>query len=151
MSFHFKDGYLYCEKLKVKDIQDEVPYSPFYLYSLAQLEANYTAYQDALAGINAIIGYAVKANNNLSLLKRLSALGSGAVLVSGNELRLSLAAGFDLKRTILNGNGKTLEELSLAVEHGVLINIDSEFDLRHIQQTTKQLDNTRECAYPHQS
>ncbi len=140
MSFHYKDGYLYCEKLKVKDIQKEMPYSPFYLYSLAQLEANYTAYQKALSGINAIIGYAVKANNNLSLLKRLSALGSGAVLVSGNELQLSLAAGFDLKRTILNGNGKTLAELSLAVKHGVLINIDSEFDLKHIQQTAKQLN-----------
>ncbi len=140
MSFNYKDGYLYCEDLRVKDIQEEVPYSPFYLYSLAQLEANYTAYQKALDGINGFIGYAVKANNNLSLLKHLSTLGSGAVLVSGNELLLSLAAGFDLKRTILNGNGKTLAELKLAVEHDVLINIDSEFDLRHIQQTAKDLN-----------
>ena len=140
MSFHYKDRYLYCEDLKVKDIQNEVPYSPFYLYSLSQLETNYTAYQKALSGINSIIGYAIKANNNLTLLKRLSALGSGAVLVSGNELLLSLAAGFDLKRTILNGNGKTLEELNLAIEHGVLINIDSEFDLKHIQQTAKDLN-----------
>ena len=140
MSFHYKDGYLYCEKLRVKDIQEQVSYSPFYLYSLSQLEANYAAYQNALEGIDSIIGYAIKANNNLTLLKRLSALGSGAVLVSGNELRVSLAAGFDLKRTILNGNGKTLEELSLAVKHGVLINIDSEFDLAHIQQTATDLD-----------
>ena len=140
MSFHYKNGYLYCEELKVKDIQDEVSYSPFYLYSLAQLEANYNAYQNALDGINAIIGYAVKANNNFTLLKHLNELNSGAVLVSGNELKLSLAAGFDLKRTILNGNGKTLEELRLAVQNEVLINIDSEFDLRHIQQTAKQLD-----------
>ena len=42
MSFHYKNGYLYCEELRVKDIQEQVPYSPFYLYSLAQLEANYT-------------------------------------------------------------------------------------------------------------
>ena len=140
MSFHYKDGYLYCENLRVKDIQDEVSYSPFYLYSLAQLEENYTAYQNALDGINGFIGYAVKANNNLTLLKHLNELGSGAVLVSGNELKLSLAAGFDLKQTILNGNGKTLDELILAVEHEVLINIDSEFDLRHIQQTAKKLD-----------
>ena len=140
MSFHYNDGYLYCEDLRVKDIQEEVPYSPFYLYSLAQLEENYAAYQDALVGLNGFIGYAVKANNNLHLLKHLSALGSGAVLVSGNELLLSLAAGFDLKRTILNGNGKTLAELKLAVDHDVLINIDSEFDLRHIQQTAKDLN-----------
>ena len=79
MSFHYKDGYLYCEKLRVKDIQEQVPYSPFYLYSLSQLEANYAAYQNALEGIDSIIGYAIKANNNLTLLKRLSALGSGAV------------------------------------------------------------------------
>ncbi len=140
MSFHYNDGYLYCEDLKVKDIQEEVPYSPFYLYSLAQLEANYAAYQNALDGLNGFIGYAVKANNNLHLLKHLSALGSGAVLVSGNELLLSLAAGFDLKRTILNGNGKTLAELKLSVEHDVLINIDSEFDLQHIQQTAQNLN-----------
>ena len=140
MSFHYNDGYLYCEDLKVKDIQEEVPYSPFYLYSLAQLEANYTAYQNALDGINGFIGYAVKANNNLHLLKHLSALGSGAVLVSGNELLLSLEAGFDLKRTILNGNGKTFAELKLAVDHDVLINIDSEFDLQHIQQTAQYLN-----------
>lgn len=140
MSFYHKNGYLYCEDLKVKDIQEEVQYSPFYLYSLAQVEANYTAYQEALEDLNAIVGYAVKANNNLTILKRLNELGSGAVLVSGNELKLSLAAGFDLKRTILNGNGKTLDELALAVEHGVLINIDSEFDLKHIQQTTEQLN-----------
>lgn len=51
MSFHYKDGYLYCEKLRVKDIQEQVPYSPFYLYSLAQLETNYAAYQLSLIHI----------------------------------------------------------------------------------------------------
>ena len=140
MNFHFKGGYLYCERLRVKEIQERLPHSPFYLYSLAQLEANYRAYEKALAGIDSIVGYAVKANNNLALLKHLRGLGSGAVLVSGNELRISLAAGFDPRRTVLNGNGKTIEELRLAVEHEVLINIDSEFDLDHIQRAAAGLD-----------
>ena len=140
MTFHFKDGYLYCEKLRVKEIQEQLSHSPFYLYSLAQLEANYRAYENALVGIDSIVGYAVKANNNLSILEHLRSLGSGAVLVSGNELRISLAAGFDPRRTVLNGNGKTLEELRLAVEHEVLINIDSEFDLAHIQRAAAELD-----------
>ena len=140
MNFHFKEGYLYCEKLQVKAIQEQLPHSPFYLYSLAQLEANYRAYENALDGIDSIVGYAVKANNNLSLLERLRRLGSGAVLVSGNELRISLAAGFDPRRTVLNGNGKTLEELRLAIEHGVLINVDSEFDLAHIRRAAAELD-----------
>ncbi len=133
MGFHYKEGYLYCEDLKIKHIQEQIPHSPFYLYSLAQLESNYAAYSNALQGTEAIIGYAIKANNNLTLLKRLSACGSGAVLVSGNELRLALAAGFNPQRTVFNGNGKTLDELRLAIEHQVLINIDSEFDLAHIR------------------
>ena len=82
MSFHYKDGYLYCEALRIKDIQEEVPYSPFYLYSLAQLEANYTAYQKALEGVDSIIGYAIKANNNLALLKRLRARWGAAQCLS---------------------------------------------------------------------
>ena len=139
MSFHFKDGYLYCEKLKIKTIQDQIPESPFYLYSLTQITENYKAYETALEGIESIIGYAIKANNNLTILKHLQELGSGAVLVSGNELRIALAAGFDPKRTVLNGNGKTIAELILAAEHGVMINIDSEFDLEHVREAAKEV------------
>jgi len=137
MSFHFEDGYLYCDKLRIKDIQEQVSQSPFYLYSLNQITANYRAYESALEGIESIIGYAIKANNNLTILKHLRELGSGAVLVSGNELQIALAAGFNPKRTILNGNGKTQTELVLAAQHGVMINIDSEFDLKHIQQAAR--------------
>ena len=139
MNFHFKDGYLYCEKLKIKDIQDQIPESPFYLYSLTQIRGNYNAYQAALEGVESIIGYAIKANNNLTILKHLRELGSGAVLVSGNELRIALAAGFDPKRTVLNGNGKTIPELILAAEHEVMINIDSEFDLAHVREAAREV------------
>ncbi len=139
MKFHFKNGYLYCEKLKIKDIQDQIPESPFYLYSLTQITENYNAYQTALEGVESIIGYAIKANNNLTILKHLRELGSGAVLVSGNELRIALAAGFDPKRTVLNGNGKTISELILAAEHEVMINIDSEFDLEHVREAAREI------------
>lgn len=132
MSFYFKNGYLYCEDLKVKDIQEQVEESPFYLYSLSKITENYKAYDSALEGIKSTVGYAIKANNNLFILKHLQKLGAGAVLVSGNELKLAMTAGFNPKTTVFNGNGKTIEELRLAVKEGVLINIDSEFDLRHI-------------------
>ena len=134
MSFYFRDGYLYCDQLKVKDIQSQIPESPFYLYSKQQITTNYNAYSEAIEGLDAIIGYAVKANNNLAILKHLQKLGSSAVLVSGNELRIALKANFKPERTILNGNGKTIEELMHAIQNQVLINVDSEFDLRHIQQ-----------------
>jgi diaminopimelate decarboxylase len=107
------------------------PFSPRCLLQ-AKLTANYTAYATALAGLDSLIGYAVKANNNLPILRHLCGLGSGAVLVSGNELALALKAGFDPARTIFNGNGKLPWELEAAVRAGTLVNIDSEFDLVHI-------------------
>lgn len=138
MSFYFKDGYLYCEQLKVKYIQEQIEESPFYLYSLSKINENYKAYQKALEGLEAKVGYAIKANNNLFILKHLQKLGAGAVLVSGNELLLAMKAGFEPKSTVFNGNGKTIEELRLAVENEVLINIDSEFDLRHISDVASE-------------
>ena len=141
-NFHIDKDYLYCERLRVKDIQERIPESPFYLYSLKQSEQNYEAYASALGGMPSVVSYAFKANSNLAILKRLCKLGSGAALVSGNELRLALAAGFDPKRTVLNGNGKTLAELALAAEHGVMINVDSEFDLEHIEQVAESAGKT---------
>lgn len=65
------------------------------MYSRARITSNFEAYTAALEGLDNIIGYAIKANNNLHIAKHLASLGSGAVLVSGNELRLAVTAGFD--------------------------------------------------------
>ncbi|CAL5229769.1 g13155 [Coccomyxa viridis] len=134
------DGYLYVDNLRIDDIRAQVPDSPFYLYSKNRITANYKAYAAALEGLEHFVGYAVKANNNLPIMRHLQSLGSGAVLVSGNELRAAEAAGFDTTRTIFNGNGKLPEELRLAIEKGALINVDSEFDLENIAEAAKAVD-----------
>ncbi|KAF0935171.1 hypothetical protein E2562_031030 [Oryza meyeriana var. granulata] len=126
------DGHLYCEGVRVEDAMAAAERTPFYLYSKPHVVRNCSAYRDALEGLRSVVGYAVKANNNLRVLQLLRELGCGAVLVSGNELRLALRAGFDPTRCIFNGNGKTLEDLVLAAESGVFVNVDSEFDLENI-------------------
>jgi diaminopimelate decarboxylase len=122
----------------VEEVRTSVPESPFYLYSKPQLTRNYKAYEQALEGLDAIIGYAVKANNNLKIIEHLVSLGSGCVLVSGNELRLALKAGVDPTRCIFNGNGKFPADLAFAAAQGCLINIDSEFDLENIREAAKK-------------
>lgn len=113
--------------------------SPFYLMSKGQLNKNYQAYEHALEGIDSFIGYAVKANHNLNLLKHLASMGSGAVLVSENEIQTAIIAGFSRSKMVFNGNGKTQSEINLAVENEILINVDSEFDLEHIIQAGVQI------------
>ena len=73
----------------------------------------------------------------MSILKHLQKLGSGCVLVSGNELKVALAAGFDPERAVFNGNGKLPWELRLAVESGALVNVDSEFDLANVSAAAR--------------
>lgn len=116
---------MYCDNLRVDDIRRSVPESPFYLYSKRKIAANFNAYKRALKDLPHITCYSIKANNNLVVMKLLKTLGAGATLVSGNELQAAMAAGFDPARTIFNGNGKLPWELELAVENGVMINIDS--------------------------
>nr|DAD40790.1 TPA_asm: hypothetical protein HUJ06_015113 [Nelumbo nucifera] len=96
--FSKSKDFLYCEGVKVQDILDSVEQRPFYLYSKPQISRNFEAYREALEGLKSIIGYAIKANNNLKILEHLRQLGCGAVLVSGNELKLALRAGFDPTR-----------------------------------------------------
>jgi diaminopimelate decarboxylase len=140
MSFHFQGRFLYCEGIKITDLFARTSTTPFYLYSTKQLRQNFATYQNALTGIEGIISYAIKANGNLTLLKMLREMESWATLVSGGELKLALAAGFAPEQLIFNGNGKTRSELKFAIETGVFINIDSDFDLAHIHQTAKTLD-----------
>merc|ERR1711920_33466 len=127
-----EDGKVYVDSVAVDDVRSQVNSSPFYLYSKQQISDNFDSYAQATEGLDAIIGYAIKANNNLKVLEHLQGLGSGAVLVSGNELALAKHAGFNPERTIFNGNGKLPSELKDAVESSCLINVDSEFDLENI-------------------
>jgi len=100
-------GELMVDDLTVKDVANTTGYSPFYLTSKSQLTANFEAYKTALEGMDsAFIGYAVKANHNIHILRYLAGLGCGAVLVSGNELKTAIKAGFDTKKMVFNGNGK---------------------------------------------
>ena len=65
------DGYLYCDGLRIDDIRAQSESSPVYIYSEERIRRNYAAYEEALTGLDSIIGYAVKANNNLKIVQLL--------------------------------------------------------------------------------
>ena len=67
--------------------------TPLYVYSAPAILARARALRSALAGLDAGICYAVKANGNRALLALLAGEGVGADIVSGGELRRALAAG----------------------------------------------------------
>jgi len=77
--FNYQDGVLYAEDVAVSDVAMQHG-TPCYVYSRATLERHWRAFDEALAGIDHLVCYAVKANSNLAVLNVLARLGSGSIL-----------------------------------------------------------------------
>jgi diaminopimelate decarboxylase len=97
--------------------------TPLYVTDLDAAAANLAAWQGAFP--DALIAYAVKANPDPQLLKRLVADGAGCEVVTAVELALATRAGCPSERIVMNGVGKRDEELHLALGAGALINAES--------------------------
>jgi diaminopimelate decarboxylase len=107
--------------------------TPLYLYSRAAVEDAYAAYDRAFAPVPHRVCYALKANASGAILRILAALGAGADIVSGMEMRAALQAGFPAERIVFSGVGKTDAEIDLGVEHGVgVFNAESEAEIARI-------------------
>lgn len=99
--------------------------TPLYVYDTAIMERQYKRLQNAFKGVPLKINYACKALTNLNVLSFFKSLGSGVDTVSIQEVWLALKAGFDPKDIIYTPNCVSLEEIQMAVEVGVRINIDN--------------------------
>ena len=110
--FEYKDGVLCAEGVRLDALAKEVG-TPFYCYSTATLERHYKVFSGALPA-GSLVAYAVKANDNLAVLKTLAKLGAGADVVSGGELAKALAAGVPAGKIVFSGVGKTKAEMRIA-------------------------------------
>ena len=124
------DGKLYAEGVSLAEIAEAIG-TPAYVYSARTLRDRHSTYVTALAGLDCLVAYAVKANANLSVLKVLARQGAGADTVSEGEIRRALEAGIAPEKIIFSGMGKTDAELAFALALPDLqINVEStpEFD-----------------------
>ena len=113
--------------------------TPFYCYSRAQLKNNYFEFSNAFKTVKPIICFSVKSNSNLTLLKELKKMGSGADVVSVGELLKATKAGINTKKIVFSGIGKTEEEIRVAIKKKVLlINVESESELNLINKISKE-------------
>eukprot|EP01034_Spumella_vulgaris_P015815 gene15815-20201_t len=99
--------------------------SPLYVYDAQTMRAKYKRMADAFAGTRLKINYACKALSNINVLRIFHELGAGLDTVSIQEVWLGLKAGFAPADIIYTPNCVSMEEITLAVEAGVRINIDN--------------------------
>ena len=115
--------------------------TPFYLYSEKQIRENYLNFAKTFKNISPLICFAAKANTNLTIMRMLGKLGSGADVVSGGELLKALKAGIKPNKIVFSGVGKTEEELKLAIRKKILlINAESESEAILINKIGKKIN-----------
>jgi diaminopimelate decarboxylase len=132
--FHRAEGELFCDGVRIADVARDAG-TPVYVYSRALIEESFRRFDAAFAPVPHLVCYATKANSNLTILRTLAALGAGADVVSGGELRAALETGFLQERIVFSGVGKTAEEIRVAVDSSLLaINAESESEIGHIQR-----------------
>ena len=137
--FDYRDGQLFAEGVSLSALAERFG-TPTYVYSRAHIEAQYRAYADALAGMEHLVCFAVKANSNLGVLNVLARLGAGFDIVSRGELERVLAAGGTPAKIVFSGVGKSREDMRRALEVGVhCFNVESDVELERLQEVAAEL------------
>ena len=130
---------LHCENISYTELAERFG-TPLYVYSQAELDLAFARYQTAFAALAPLICYAVKANGNLSVIRRFAELGSGFDIVSGGELARVLAAGGRADKTIFSGVGKSTAEIEFALKSGIkCFNVESLPELDRINEIAGRL------------
>ena len=133
-SFRYRNGKLYCEDVDLAQVAQKFG-TPLYVYSAGTILDHYRRLDAALAPLDHLICYAVKANSNRAILKLLAKAGAGFDIVSGGELYRVLAAGADPAKCTFAGVGKSREEIDYALEQRVYcFNVESEAELEYIEK-----------------
>src|SRR5207244_7656383 len=114
-SYRYRDGKLYCEDVNLAQAAEEFG-TPLYIYSAGSILDHYTRLDAALAPLDHLLCYAVKANSNRAILKLLAEKGAGFDIVSGGELFRAIKAGADPQECTFAGVGKSREEIEYGLE-----------------------------------
>jgi diaminopimelate decarboxylase len=112
------------DKIPVTDLAAQYG-TPLYVYDAGKILSQYEILKNSFAGKHVKIKYALKALNNINVLKLLKKAGSGLDAVSIYEVELGLKAGFEPNEILFTPNGVSFDEIKAGVDAGVHINIDN--------------------------
>ena len=111
----YKNNKLFIDKIPVEKIVKKFG-TPAYCYSYDQLKKNILQFQKNFNKINPLICFAVKANNNITILNEISRLGLGADVVSKGELIAALKSKIHPQKIVFSGVGKSYDEIEFAAK-----------------------------------
>lgn len=100
--------------------------TPFYYYDMEILDKTIDIIKNESGRYGYKIHYALKANANEKILRRISSAGFGADCVSGNEILMAIKCGFKPGEIVFAGVGKTDDEILTGIKNDIFsYNVES--------------------------
>lgn len=121
--------------------------TPFYFYDTDLLQKTLHTCADAAAPYQFHIHYALKANFNAVLLNQIKEIGFGADCVSAGEVRRAVEVGFDNKKIVFAGVGKSDKEINEALDLDIFcFNVESIQELEVLNELASKKGKTAQVA-----
>ena len=121
--------------------------TPFYWYDSQLLDQTLKTVKSLADKYGYHIHYAVKANGNIEILRRMREAGLGTDCVSGNEILQSIAAGIAPDKIAFAGVGKSDEEIQIGLENNIFcFNCESIPEIEVINQIAGQMGKKAHIA-----
>jgi diaminopimelate decarboxylase len=117
----------------IRALAARVGRTPFYAYDRAAIARRIAELRAALPG-GVDLHYAIKANPMPAVVQFVAPLVDGLDVASGRELEVALSAGGNPREISFAGPGKTDDELARAAAAGIVINVESERELRVLER-----------------
>ncbi|MGB0914476.1 MAG: diaminopimelate decarboxylase [Crocinitomicaceae bacterium] len=117
--------------------------TPTYVYDANKTIEQYRKLHKSFKPLNVKLQYAMKALNNVNILRLLRNEGAGIDAVSIQEIELGLRAGFTPKEIMYTPNCVAFSEIEAAVEMGVCINLDN---ITMLEKFGLKYGNTVSCC-----
>ncbi|MDA3894441.1 MAG: diaminopimelate decarboxylase [Salinivirgaceae bacterium] len=100
--------------------------TPFFWYDVTLLENTLKTIKTESDKYGYHVHYAVKANANQPILRKIEEIGFGADCVSGNEVLASVQAGFSHDKIVFAGVGKSDDEINIGLDTNIFcFNVES--------------------------
>jgi diaminopimelate decarboxylase len=143
--FEAKDGELLVAGRKISAIAEEIGRTPFYVYDRSIMTRKVQELRAALPA-DVEIHYAMKANPMPAVVKHFCSRVDGIDVASAGEMQVALEAGMPPDHISFAGPGKTPAELELAVAAGVIINMESELEMRRTADIARRTNRRPKVA-----
>ena len=141
------NGNLWVEDCDTKELADRFG-TPLFIISESQFRYTYRQFRDAFRSHypDVEILFANKSSNGLAIRHIMNQEGAGGDCFGVNEMYLALLAGTNPKTLVLNGSNKQTEELEMAIQNGLCINIDAEDELDRIDAICRQMGRSADVG-----